>query len=212
MVSKPNQILIGIIIILLGIFALIQNVIRINYIFLAVTVCGFALLLLYKTKRKSWSLFFGCYMFIFGFYGILSNLKFIEPSGFLFAGLLFLIPGLVFIILYYSKNKRGLLLPASFLIWFGLYIMSFSIHLFQSISGGMFFVYIGMSFISVYLIEKHFLSKFTLYFGTLFIGLGVLILVGFSGGISVILNTPKMLSGIIIVIGVLTILKALRKK
>ena len=208
--SRSNQILIGVIAILLGIFVFLQRYLRIDYSAITVAAAGFAFLLLYRTKGKSWSLCLGVYMLGFGMIGIFRGLL----TGYVFEHLIsilfFLSPGVIFMVLYYSKGKRGLLVPGCLLIWFAFFLLSTMIPFLHS--GAMFFFCLGLAFLTIYVIGKDFIGKFPLYFGFAMEIMALLTLCAMSPVFALIHKAPIYAPIILICIGLFVILRAINKK
>jgi len=125
---KPNKILVGIILVLVGVFSLLRNYIPFNFGMLMMLVTGLALLLLYRQKKAVWSLFAGAYLTYFGALQFLGWVG-IRLGGHVFVGMFFIVPGIIFMVLYLEKKKRGLLIPSCVLLCLGAFI---------TISGGIF--------------------------------------------------------------------------
>jgi len=125
MISKRNQILFGVILLILGITTLWKDVFVINYKqmlpFVLLFVGGFAFLLLYRTKRKNWALFIGSHLV----YIAVLTVKIGKFSFFslMFPSMFFIVPGIVLLVLYFDKNKHRLLIPGSLLLFFGVWLI-----------------------------------------------------------------------------------------
>lgn len=113
-----NKILIIIILVLVGIFSLLQNYIFSHGAILHICV-GLAMLLLYKTKRKRWSLILGFYFLLFGIAKMFKYSIFPNLMGAIF----FLVPGLIFFVLYIEKRKIMHLLLSLVLLFLGIRIL-----------------------------------------------------------------------------------------
>lgn len=170
--SKSNKMLFGIIILLLGIFSLIQNEFGFSLTDLTILAGGFAFILLFKTKGKTWALIPGAFLSYLGIIGILDKLL---PRYFMsnFIGaMFFIVPGIIFLVLFFSRSKSGLLIPASILIWLGIFVIIARMPFFVR-TGSMFICCFGMSLITMYLLGKHFIKKLILYIGVGFVAFGV---------------------------------------
>ena len=84
---------------------------------LILILCGLAFLLVYKMKRKTVPLIFGTYMAYLGLVILVGG------SVSLFISMFFIVPGIIFMVLFFDKNKYKLLLPGMVLICFGLFLL-----------------------------------------------------------------------------------------
>jgi hypothetical protein len=213
--DKSNRLLIGIIILLLGVFSLLQNTFRINYTFITITVGGMAFLLLYRTKRKGWSLVLGSYLTYIGMAGMLGSLPWFNSFGGIAAAMFFVVPGIIFMVLFFDKRIKGLLVPGSLLVWFGLFVMMAQSGIMRDRAMvGMFFVCIGLAFVTMYVLGKTFIGKFPLYFGLTLVVAGF-----FAGGGFFGLDLIELFSGMmsfgpvaLIAASLVFIVSAFRKK
>jgi hypothetical protein len=119
--SRKDQAALGLIILLIGVFIFMNGFFEFDFGNLSLIAAGFAFLLLFRTKRKSWSLLMGGYLLYFG----VSSAFIDSTTGaavtermftFVTSSLLLLVTGVIMLILFYEKNKRGLLLPGALLI------------------------------------------------------------------------------------------------
>lgn len=164
--SKQEQIIIGTAILLIGLLLIFQNSILVSagtVIFLSL---GFVFSLLYVTKRKSWALVLGAfflYIWVTGF--ILNNFDQIRFIAAIREGIVIsaglVIVGLVFIILFFHKNKTGLLIPGSVITSWGINMMIRAVWPFFE-SFGLYLVLSG-AFYFIYAQGKYFIGKWPLY-------------------------------------------------
>jgi len=210
--SRSNQLLLGIIMLLIGLFALFRPTVSFSFSAVMFTVCGFAFVLLYHTKRKSWSLVLGGYLLYFGVMGFVQPLFRIGETINFVSTMFFIVPSVIFLILYYDKNKRGLLLPAMLMLWFGVFLFSKDLAVFLAHGGLLFMVCFGCAFVMTFL-----LGRGGVWRGTLFVGF-VLIAAGFIffGGLSIVFvlfgNLPQLLPILFILISGAVIIRALRRR
>ena len=206
---KPNQILVGIIVMLIGVFSLLRIYISFNFGMLLILVIGLALLLLYQQKKTVWALFAGGYMTFFGLMQLLTWVGF-GPGVHTIAGMFFIVPGVIFMTLYFDKNKRGLLIPSCILLWFGLYFVLIRVPVFGMRSSfGMAVICLGCSLCTAYGIGRSHLSRWVRNLGVFLLVAGGLLLGGFIrfvGGVS------KILSYALIAVGVLIVAKSFMNK
>ncbi|MDR3091858.1 MAG: hypothetical protein LBU36_06685 [Clostridiales bacterium] len=133
MESKTNKIIAGVILLLIGLMSMSLPGGGLNgrlawtglpYAHFMTTIfflCGgFGFLLMYKNKRKNWSLGVGVYMVymaVLAFpnlgFGLAYLRRAVADASF------FIAPGVIFLILYFDKAKRRLLLPGCLLTCFG---------------------------------------------------------------------------------------------
>ena len=180
--SRQNQLLFGVIILLVGLYALFRPTFSFSVSALMFTISGLSFLLLYRTKRKSWSLVLGGYLTYIGI------MKFVQPyvrlnEAFNIIGpLFFIVPSLLFLVLYYDKNKRGLLLPAMLMLCFGVFLFMKDLAIFRSHSGLLFLFCMGDAFVLKYLLSQGASRRSTLIFGCFLIAFGLI----FFGGLSIL--------------------------
>lgn len=202
--EKKNQILIGIILVVVGLYSLIAQWIHLPFIRmrnLPVLFVATALLLLYYTKRQTWALVVGMTL---GFFGILG----VFPSGYFNAGtfiapMVFIIPGLIFMTLYFSKKIIGFLIPGSILLWFGIFIGL----ILTGMARGMmvpavFFGSLGAAFITMYILGYPRIGKWPLIPGGILLAFGFMFFMGFSVGF-IVRFAPIVIPIALIVIGIL---------
>jgi len=119
---RLNKLLLCIIIALICIFYLVQNIITMEYGTLFTLCLSSAFLLLYKTKKKRWSLVLGLYLLFMGLGSFFSQSFFSVVLDF-FGAMFFLVPGAIFFILYREKKKKPFLIISVILILVGFKIL-----------------------------------------------------------------------------------------
>lgn len=194
---------------LVGLFSLLRNYVSFNFGMLMILVTGFALLLLYHQKKAVWALFAGGYLTFIGLIQFLAwvglGLKMHTLSG-----MFFIVPGIIFMSLYFDKNKRGLLIPSCLLLWFGAYLILTGAFPFGMRSSfGILVICLGCSFCTAYAIGKSFLSRWVRNLGIFLIAAGGLL---FSGFIRIVGGIGRMVSYMLIVFGILIVCKSLVNK
>ncbi len=208
--KKSNQVLIGVILILIALFSILKTYISLDYSAITLLVMGMAFLLLYRTKRKSWSLILGGYMIYFGS----AQLFLSQVPNSILAGMFFIVPGAFFLVLYYDKNKRGLLVPACILIWIGvafIFVSSIALSFFAEL--GIFIICFGFSLFSIYFLGRYHVTKFLLYFGGFFVLIGALFTRNIAKNFFLeIGDLPSILTYIVLGVGIIIIVNAIRKK
>jgi len=204
---KSNQILIGVIILLIGIFALFTQYFNISYGYVPLLIVGGAFLLLYRTKRKSWPLIPGV---IFLYIGLVRSLPFLA-AHINVAAMFFIIPAIIFLILYYDMNKRGLLAPGMVLLWFGIYLIINGLPFAEFLPVALLPACMGVSFIMSYVSGKGSVNKWFLYIGAALCIIGGAYKMG-APVLNVVRGLPAAVSFVLIAGGVFIIIKTLRKK
>lgn len=206
--EKKNQALIGIIIVVIGLYSLLSQWIDFSFIRmrnLPTLFVAIALLLLYYMKRKTWALVMGMIIGFFGIVGVLPN-NYINVGNFI-APMIFIIPGSIFMILYLSKRIIGFLIPGSILIWFGIFV---GVIVSRIIKGMMvpavFFGSLGTAFITMYILGYPKIGKWPLIPGGILLAFGFMFFMGVSVGF-IILFAPKIIPIALIIIGLLIFLK-----
>lgn len=211
--NKKNQALIGIIIVVIGLFALFSEWIGIPFIgrsnFFALFIAT-ALILLYFTKKKSWALVAGMTIGFFGVLGIFPNV-YINTATFI-APMVFIMPGIIFMILYFSKKNIGFLIPGSILTCFGIFIFLVVSGLARGIMiPAVFFGTLGVAFLSIYVFGRNKTGKWPLIPGGILLGFGFCFFAGVSVGF-IFKFAPKLIPFALIIIGLLIIIKNSRKQ
>jgi len=211
--SKRNQILLGIIILIIGLAALfLPRGARIfnmgSLVFISV---GMALLLLYKTKKRSWALIFGGYLTFTGVAWLLSPIIGHRAVLNIIGAMFFLIPSIAFFILYFDKNKKKFLVPASMMFWFGVFLCLKDIPVFLRISTfGMLLVFMGAAFLTIYLIGKA-SSKRTLYVGCGIFAIGLIRVISSTLFALAFGGVGRLLAISLVIISAVIIVRAVKK-
>ncbi|MDR1687680.1 MAG: hypothetical protein LBS21_03600 [Clostridiales bacterium] len=211
---KGNQILLGIILLLVGVLTLFYNTFNLSYgkiaVFAVLSVCGFAFLLLYRTKRKSWSLILGAnlvYIALINFpLGAFSLASHLLPPMF------FIVPSFIFLVLYFDKGKRGLLLPGSFFLAIGIFIFLTTFDFLAPAYGILFFSLIGASFVFARIIGKTFIGRWAEFLCVACFCIAILQLVNLPGLEFALRYAPQAGSVLIIAASIVIILRAIKKK
>ena len=210
--SRINQLLLGVIMLLIGLFALFRPTLSFSFGAVMLTVCGLAFVLLYHTKRKSWSLVLGGYMLYFGVMGFVQPyVRIIEAVNFV-GTMFFIVPAVIFLVLYYDKGKRGLLLPSMLMLWFGVFLFTKDLTVFRAHGVLLFFVCMGCAFVLTYLLGRGGARKAVLFLGLALAAVGFV----FFGGLSVLFvlfgNLPQLLPIVLILASGTVIILALRRR
>ncbi len=210
--NRKNQMLIGIIICIIGVFAIFVNIAPFSLFDVLITAAGGACLLLYVTKKMSFSLIIGAYLTYFGAVRILDGMfgGALSVNG--FVAMFFIVPSAVFFVLYFDKNKRGLLFPASILLYMGVYLMLKDFLFFPYMSGGFFLICMAFSFLTVYFIGKGAHGRWSLQLGLVLLVLGGLSSMNMFSAFAAFGSLRYVGAGILIVLGLLVILGAFVKR
>jgi hypothetical protein len=167
---------------------------------------------MYKIKRNSWALIAGGYLTYWGAAGLLKPL--IGPMGFArsFAAMFFIVPAVIFLILFYDKNKRGLLAPASFMLGLGLFVfMLNSPFLPEFITARALLCFcVALSCFIDYFLGKRLdeIKQGWLYVGLVFLSAGVFTLIN----IPVLGILGNIIPAVLIVVSIVIIARAVRNK
>lgn len=159
--SKSNKILLGIIVLLLGIVYVFHMFFDFELAPAFCIVMGFAFLLLYITKRRKWSLVPSIYLIYWGIANVLKefNINF----GNVVSAMFFIVPGIIFLILFFEKKRYFFIMPSSFLIWLGIFIMLLGIWNYEIFR--LLFACMGFAFLCAYILGIKIYSNFKLYIG-----------------------------------------------
>jgi len=205
---KSNQILIGVILLLVGAFALFRQSFGVSFGDLPLIIAGGAFLLLYRTKRNSWPLIPGVILL---YIGVVRSLPLLA-THINTAAMFFVIPGAIFLILFYDKNKRGLLLPGMLLLWFGIFLIVNGLPFAGALPFSVLPVCMGTALIMAYIYGKGSVRNWALYAGgMMFIFSGVATF-GLQPVFAVMERLPAAVSAVLIIAGLFIIIKTMRKK
>ncbi|MCL2462244.1 MAG: hypothetical protein FWF44_06215 [Defluviitaleaceae bacterium] len=170
--NKSNLLLLGIILVLIAAFSALQHFFSVNFMKMALLAGGVALLMLYQGKRKMWSLVLGMYLLYWGLIAVLQGVLPDHVFTTLTGAMFFIVPGLIFFLRYLKKNGGGMIYPASFLLWFGVFIILTQFPPLVRLGFPLFLVCAGGSFLFIYLVGKRSAHRGVLYTGVCLLGLG----------------------------------------
>lgn len=212
MSSRSNQLLVGIIVLLLGLLILAQRYVHVDLGSLMLIAGGGALVVLYKTKHKNWSLILGGYMMYAGAANIIKY----YVSGFdalnIIGAMFFIVPGVIFFILFFEKKRPWQLFAASFMVWLGLFQIVKNISFIGVGTFSLLLASIGLAFYTINLFGKGLVSRWAFDTGTIFIVLSVIFsgiigrIIGLLGGL------PQTIAIILILFSGVIIINALKKR
>lgn len=200
--SKSNKLLIGLICIILGIYFISNQYFNISMGNTVMFILGGALLLLYHTKHKVWALVTGIIIYALWIFKVFPHL-----GGSILMSMIFIVPGIIFIVLYFSKYRNPFLVTGSIFTWFGIFIFLTAIPQLGIRGSSVFFICMGAAFLTMYLINKYEMGKWTIIFAFLLMLLGIIQL--FGSPFSIIFRVmPSIMPVILIVLGLIIIIKS----
>lgn len=189
--------LIGILLIIGGIFYFFKDIITISYGAVCVMIIGIALFANYFKRKNGLYLVFGTYMMLFG----LGKLAFahLPMYGYLMSAVFFLSPGIIFLTLYAYEKHSMLLTFGLLLTAIGVSIVLTGFFDFGHIN--MFFLCIAIGFVLNYLLNGK--TKVHLIMGVIFLLLAFRRLLNLSG------YTDVLVSFILVAFGFAIVVKSL---
>jgi len=205
---KSNQVLSGLIILLIGVLALVYNFFGTGFGSLPLLIAGGAFLLLYRTKRKSWSLMLGVLFAYTGFTRLFPAVSAHINS----AAMFFIIPAIIFLILFFDKNKKGLLLPGMVLLWFGMFLIINGLPFAGAVPFSPLPACMGVAFMLTFAFGRGAVKRFWLYAGLILFILGGVPRFDVRPAFSFLSGFPALVPVIVIVIGAVVIVRAVIKK
>ncbi|MCL2352951.1 MAG: hypothetical protein FWC55_10510 [Firmicutes bacterium] len=170
--NRSNVLVLGVILVLVGIFSAAQRFFTVHFWHAALLAGGFAFLMLYQGKRKTWSLALGLYLLGGGAVAILSGALPGRVTAALVWALFFIAPGVTFLTRFYARGRRGALYAASFLLWFGLFTVLAALPAFKGAGAALFLACAGCSFLFVYFAGGRGPDRGALYAGACLLVLG----------------------------------------
>ncbi|WP_058486126.1 hypothetical protein [Defluviitalea phaphyphila] len=209
--NKKLKILIGFILVFAGLYSLMYQFIElpiINIENLTMLILSGAFLILYYKKNKIWALIIGI---ILGFFSIVNLIK-VDYLFTVFMPSIIIIAGLILIKIYYSKKNIEYLIFGSILFWFGIFVtLVLNKVIKMNNIPDVFFVSIGMVFITMYVLGRPIIEKWALLLGIVFIILGVILFVGISLDF-IFIYLPIIIPIILVLVGIFIILYNSRKE
>jgi hypothetical protein len=199
---------------LVGVLTLFRSAFNLSYgkiaFFAVFSVCGFAFLLLYRTKRKSWSLILGANLVYIAL--ITLPLGSFSLAAHLFPPMFFIVPSFIFLVLYFDKGKRGLLLPGSFFLAIGIFVFLMTIDFFKPAYGILFFALLGSAFVFARIAGKSFIGRWAEFLCVICFSIAIMQLLNLPRLDFILRYVPQAGSVLIIVASIVIILRAIRKK
>jgi hypothetical protein len=185
---------------------------------LTALVVGLALLLLYWIKRKTLALIAGAYMTLFGAANIVNSLGIGKTIGFdkifpaiISGSVFFLIPGIIFLLLYFQKNKRALLLPGFLFLWMYVYFILLRVPFFARNSVAFFLMCVGLGGVCACFIGRGFIGARPRYVSICVTAAGLAGLLNLKPPELPFGSPSKIVPFILMGVGVLVIIAARKK-
>ncbi len=207
MASKSNRLLIGLIFIIIGVYFLANDVFNFKLMDTTLFIAGGACLLLYWTKKQTWSFVAGIILCALGLFkaGVFSGIT-------IFLAVIFLIPGIIFLGRYFANRSTTLLVMGPIFIFFGLFILLIDLNVFKGYGMTVFFVCMALAFLIMYILGKNEMGKWPLFPAFIFLIFAFAVYIGKSP-ISLFFNIiPSIVPILFIALGIFIIAKAVFKK
>lgn len=211
MEDKKNRLYLGLVLLVVGALSVFMNLFSVNMFQIVMLGAGVSLVLLYFTKRKSWALIVGAYLTFFSLFGMISW-RLGHYAGNLFAAMFFVVPGVIFFTFFYHKNKRALLVPASMMFWFGVFILLSELWPFYYMGAGLVLYIIGLMFLTIYILGRDFLGNWSIKISLFFFIIGTIASFSFLSPVRTIGRLGIIFPVILVLAGVLFIISSIRKK
>jgi hypothetical protein len=207
MEAKSNKFLIGLICIILGAYFLVNQYFGFKLGDTVLFVWSGAFLLLYHTKRKVWSLVIGSMtLAIWGFR------NFPNLGANVIVAAIFIIPGIIFMTLYFSRRKSAFLITGSMLAWLGVFSVLAGIPKFEGLAGSIFFICMGMAFLTIYMVNHREIGKWPIFPAVISIVFGFMVYSGKSPVKLFFGVVPSIIPIILIIMGVVLVIKSVIKR
>jgi len=207
MESKSNRFLVGLIFIIIGVYFLADNFLHFKVMDMTLFIAGGACLLLYWTKKQTWSLIVGIIMCALGMFkaGIFSGTT-------IFLAAVFLTPGIIFMVRYFTDRCSSHLIMGPIFTLFGLFILLSSLPFFKNYVMVLFFACMAVSFLIIYILGRREMGKWPLFPMAIFAVFAFTVYIGKSP-VSLFFDIiPSVIPVIFIILGIFIILKAIFKK
>ena len=182
--ENRRRLLLGILIVLIGLYVIlpIPNFGIGSFVLL---FGGLALILVYVMKRRTGPLILGGYMTYLGVVQLTGRFLPEGTASGLFISMFFIVPGVIFIVLYIDKNKYRLLLPGLILLSFGTFLFVRGMPVIRLIGAApLLMLFMGIAFIAAHVIGRGYVGKWAMKIGRLFIvAFCLLLLLSFVSGV-----------------------------
>ncbi|MEA4816731.1 MAG: hypothetical protein VB120_07740 [Lachnospiraceae bacterium] len=211
--NRKNNILLGVMLLILGIYSIAAKFFNINHKMLPVILLGFAFVLLYFKKEKMWALFIGFVIILKELCNLLNSLSGTPIIGSkLFWGVFFLLPGIFLLYKYFKTRKTKYLVPGSFAAWTGIFILSSFIECFSCMSGGLFFVCLGLTFLTAYVASGMKIGILYIIVSIIMFIIGTFLMTGIKPVSAIASSGTYISSVILIVVSIIILVKSIKSK
>ena len=116
--NKYNNLFIGLILVIMGIFYLLERYFGIELNFIVWIFLGSAFLLLYKTKKKMWALIPALYLLYWGIINL--SVFFGADKASMILSMFFIVPSVIFILMYFRNKRKYMVVCSIIFICIGL--------------------------------------------------------------------------------------------
>ncbi len=203
MSNKIFGVVLGFLLILGGIFYFFKDTLTISYSAVCAAIIGAAFTILYFKKKKKWALLPGIYLLFIGI--ARAFLSTLPMYSYICTAIFFLAPGTIFLILYYSSDKKKPLLTFG-LIFAAIAACILITGMYDFNNVNMLLLCIGAGFVLNYILSLDFGNKTTLIVGL------ILMLLSVRRFLSVYGYSDIIISLMLVVVGFAVIVKALMSR
>lgn len=203
MTNKIFSIMLGFLLILGGIFYFFKDTITISYGAICAIMLGVAFTVLYFKKKKKWAVLPGIYLI----FGGIAKAFFADTMAYsyIFTSIFFLAPGVIFMILYYSADRKKALLTFGLIfLSIGICVLLTGLYDFNNIN--MLLLCIGAGFVVNYILAVDYDNRTNLVVGI------VLMLLSMRKFLNINGYTDIIISMMLVIVGFVVIVKALLSK
>ena len=150
--KSGSGILLAVIMVVLFILSVAINFFDVTYGIFPIIALGIALFCFFYTKKKTWALISSVFVFVLCLYDFIIKIPVI--GGIIYKGMIFAIPGIMLIIMYYKTKNYAYAVFGSFMFFAGLFIVAVYFENVRFTCASAFFAIIGTSFIVSYFLSK----------------------------------------------------------
>ncbi len=197
MSNKIFGILLGVLLILGGIFYFFRDEINISYSAVCAVFLGIAFIVMYFKSKRKWTILPGIYLLYLGLARVL--LSDIDVYSYVVTANFFLAPGTIFLILYFTSSKKGAFLTfGTILCSIGASVILSGIYDFQYIN--IFLLSIGIGFVLNYILSFDFKNSTPLVVGIILVLLSTRKVLSMTGYTDVIISLALVMLGFVVII------------
>lgn len=142
-----------------------------------------------------------------------SNLLKVYFLGFnivsILGAMFFIVPGVIFLTLFFERGRSGALFPASFMIWFGVFIIVSGISFIRINGFSLLLAFSGLAFYTIALLGK---KKWAFSVGTALVILSIIFMGLFGKLIASIIGLSQLFAVALILLSLVMIIRALIKR